>query len=57
MRCFIVGFAVDVSNTGFDGEDLAASGAHDVVLLDLMLPDRDGVEVCRNLRRRGADRA
>lgn len=47
------GFAVDVSHTGFEGEELAASGKYDVVLLDLMLPDRDGVEVCRNLRRRG----
>ena len=49
------GFAVDVSNTGFEGEELAATGSHDVILLDLMLPDRDGVDVCRNLRRRGID--
>lgn len=47
------GFAADVSNTGADGEDLAASGVYDLVFLDLMLPDRDGVVVCRNLRRRG----
>lgn len=47
------GFAVDVSHTGTEGEDLAASGTYDVILLDLMLPDRDGSEVCRNLRRRG----
>ncbi len=46
------GYAVDVSHTGFEGEDLAASGEYDAVVLDLMLPDRDGVEVCRNLRRR-----
>lgn len=47
------GYAADVSPNGFEGEDLAASGVYDLVLLDLMLPDRDGVEVCRNLRRRG----
>lgn len=47
------GFAVDVSHLGFEGEDLAASGVYDVIVLDLLLPDRDGVEVCRNLRRRG----
>src|SRR5262249_38666665 len=41
------------AHTGFEGEELAAQGVYDVVLLDLMLPDRDGVEVCRNLRRRG----
>lgn len=43
------GYAADVSHTGFEGEDLAAAGNYDVILLDLMLPDRDGVEVCRNL--------
>lgn len=47
------GFAADVSHTGFEGEELASAGVYDVILLDLMLPDRDGVEVCRNLRRRG----
>ncbi len=46
------GFAVDVSHTGFDGEELAVLESYDVILLDLMLPDRDGIDVCRNLRRR-----
>ncbi len=47
------GFAVDVVHEGFEGEDRAANGGYDVILLDLMLPDRDGIEICRNLRRRG----
>ncbi len=47
------GFAADASTSGFDGEEMATSGVYDLVLLDLMLPDRDGVEVCKNLRRRG----
>lgn len=47
------GFAADVSALGVDGEEMAASGVYDLVLLDVMLPDRDGVEVCRNIRRRG----
>lgn len=47
------GFAADSCASGFDGEEMAASGIYDLVLLDLMLPDRDGVEVCKNLRRRG----
>lgn len=47
------GQAVDMANTGREGEDMAATGVYDLVLLDLMLPDCDGVEVCRNLRRRG----
>jgi DNA-binding response OmpR family regulator len=46
------GFAADTSHTGYEGEEMASSGEYDVILLDLMLPDRDGVEVCRNLRRR-----
>ncbi len=46
------GFVTDVALNGFEGEDLAGDGKYDVILLDLMLPDRDGVEVCRNLRRR-----
>lgn len=47
------GFAADASLTGIDGEEMAASGVYDLVMLDLMLPDRDGAQVCRNLRRRG----
>jgi DNA-binding response OmpR family regulator len=47
------GYAVDEFHTGFDGEEAAASTHYDVVVLDLMLPDRDGLDVCRSLRRRG----
>lgn len=47
------GYGVDVSPTGFDAEDLALSEPYDVIVLDRMLPDRDGVDVCRNLRRQG----
>ncbi len=46
-------YSVDVLDSGFEAEDAAAAGRHDVIVLDLMLPDRDGVDVCRNLRRRG----
>ncbi len=34
-----------------EGEDLARSGVYDVIILDVMLPGRDGLTVCRNLRR------
>jgi DNA-binding response OmpR family regulator len=37
---------------GYEGEELAAVEPYDLVILDVMLPDRDGVDVCRNLRRR-----
>lgn len=46
------GYAADVAHTGFEGEDQATSSEYDLIILDLMLPDRDGVDVCRNLRRR-----
>ena len=37
---------------GQEAEELAASEPYDLVILDVMLPDGDGVVVCRNLRRR-----
>jgi DNA-binding response OmpR family regulator len=46
-------YAVDLAVDGAQGEDLAATGVYDVIVLDVMLPDRDGVTVCATLRRRG----
>jgi two-component system OmpR family response regulator len=46
------GYAVDVCTSGFEGEEAAGSTPYDAIVLDLMLPDRDGLDVCRNLRRR-----
>jgi len=46
-------YSVDVSHTGYEGEELGANEPYDAIVLDIMLPDRDGVEVCRNLRKRG----
>jgi two-component system OmpR family response regulator len=48
------GFAVDVAANGEDGAWLGAENEYDVILLDVMLPDVDGFEVCRRLR--AADR-
>jgi two-component system OmpR family response regulator len=48
------GFVVEVAATGADAL-VAAGGGHDLVLLDVMLPDLDGLEVCRRLRRDGVD--
>ncbi|MGP1309123.1 MAG: response regulator transcription factor [Phycisphaerales bacterium] len=49
------GYAAEVCASGFEGEDLASVENFDLIILDLMLPDRDGVDVCRNLRRRCID--
>ncbi len=45
------GYEVIRAPTGAIGLDLASAREPDVVLLDLGLPDIDGLEVCRNLRR------
>ena len=47
--------AVDTAHSGDRGLDLALSGGYDLIVLDLMLPDRDGVEVCRALRAEGIE--
>jgi DNA-binding response OmpR family regulator len=44
------GHAVTVAGTGNDGLHELRRGHYDLVLLDLMLPDRDGLEVCRVMR-------
>jgi two-component system OmpR family response regulator len=47
------GFDVDTAATGGEALDLAARERHDMVLLDVMLPDVTGTEVCRRLRAQG----
>ncbi len=47
------GYSVDVTHSGHDGEHLAASESYAAIILDVMLPDQDGLLVARNLRRRG----
>jgi two-component system KDP operon response regulator KdpE len=44
------GYLVDVSRTGDDVLRQVEALGHDVVLLDLMLPEADGFELCRALR-------
>jgi len=46
-------YDVDVASTGEEGFFLVNHKAFDLVLLDLMLPRRDGIEVLTTLRRRG----
>ncbi len=45
------GYAVDVALSAEDGDELAVVNGYDVILLDVMLGNRCGVELCRQLRR------
>lgn len=47
------GMAVDVALTGEDGRWLATENAYDALVLDVMLPGLDGLELCRALRDAG----
>lgn len=47
------GHVVDVAYTGADGEYLASVNPYDVLVIDCMLPDKDGRQVCRDLRAAG----
>lgn len=47
------GYRVSSAGDGITGEREAASGAYDLVILDVMLPGRDGFQVCQNLRASG----
>jgi len=49
------GCAVTLAATGTEALTLAASGKPDLIVLDVMLPDIEGFEVCRRLRASGDD--
>lgn len=44
------GFVVDACDNGGEGYDLATDQAYDVLVLDIMLPGRDGLSILRGLR-------
>ncbi len=46
------GYSVDVAYDGQEGQDLAELTPYDLIILDILLPEKDGLQVCRELRRR-----
>lgn len=46
-------YTVDVARDGGEALDIALAAAHDLIILDLRLPTRDGISVCRALRTHG----
>jgi len=51
------GYRVDVAHDGESALDIALASPPDVVVLDLMMPGIDGIEVCRRLRSAGDETA
>ena len=49
------GYAVEAVGDGESAIDRGVAAAHDVIVLDVMLPKVNGFDVCRELRRRGID--
>lgn len=46
-------FDPDIAYTGTDGLAMGERGTYDVILLDLMLPGIDGLEICKSLKEQG----
>jgi DNA-binding response OmpR family regulator len=47
------GFIVDVAHSGEDADETADVKSYDAIVLDWLLPGKDGITVCRELRARG----
>ncbi len=46
------GYAVDSAFDGVEAEEFAEAASYDAIILDIMLPRKDGIAVCRSLRSR-----
>ena len=47
------GWVVDVAHSGETGDEMASVNSYDAIVLDWLLPDREGIAVCRSLRASG----
>jgi len=48
-----VGYSVDIAESGSAGESYIASSEYDLIILDVMLPDQNGLDTARHIRRDG----
>jgi DNA-binding response OmpR family regulator len=46
-------FEVSVALNGIDGLEMASNNQYDIVLLDIMIPEKNGIEVCKEIRAHG----
>ena len=49
------GYTVESSGDGLEAQTMAMSQAYDLIILDVMLPSRNGFDVCRHLRKNGVN--
>ncbi|QEN04532.1 response regulator transcription factor [Thiospirochaeta perfilievii] len=50
-RLVAEGYNVTIKGDGIEGENEAKTGKYDIILLDIMLPNRDGFAICENIRK------
>jgi len=49
------GYAVESSGDGLEAQNMAMSQVYDLIILDVMLPSRNGFDICRHLRKNGVN--
>jgi two-component system, OmpR family, alkaline phosphatase synthesis response regulator PhoP len=49
------GYNVESSGDGMEAQDMAMSHPYDLIILDVMLPSRNGFDICRHLRKNGVN--
>lgn len=55
IRLNSIGLYVDTADNGFEGEEKAYVNDYDLILLDLFLPDKGGLEILKYLRKEGVE--
>ena len=45
------GYGVDVAGDGITGQDMAETGIYDLIILDRMLPGKEGLQILKELRK------